>query len=166
MNSDTVLLLVDGRDVTWAIRASEVDAHVSRVSMYAGVREAMTKRQREIGRRGKVVMVGRDIGTVVLPEADLKLYLEASVEQRARRRFEESLARDEEASYDEILDSMRRRDRLDATRELAPLRPAEDALVLDTSTLSIEEVVSRALELISGFEGTGGQEAAPLEQDG
>jgi len=92
--------------------------------MYPGVREAMTKRQREIGLRGAVVMVGRDIGTVVLPEAELKIYLEASVEARANRRYEESLQRGNPVEYDVILEGMRERDRLDSTRAIAPLRPA------------------------------------------
>src|SRR5512138_564752 len=92
-------VLLDGADVTWAIRQPEVDQNVSQVSAYPGVRKAMTEQQRRIGQRGKVVMVGRDIGTVVLPEAELKIYLDASVEERARRRFEESVRRGQIATY-------------------------------------------------------------------
>jgi cytidylate kinase len=141
-------VIVDGEDVTWEIRSEEVDANVSEVSAYSGVRQAMTERQREIGRRGNVIMVGRDIGTVVLPEADLKLYLDASVEARARRRYEERQARGEDVDYEEILDSMRTRDRIDSSRDVAPLRPADDAVTINTSNRSIEETLVLALKLI------------------
>jgi cytidylate kinase len=141
-------VLLEGEDVTWEIHSPEVDANVSQVSMFKAVREAMTHRQREIGLRGRVVMVGRDIGTVVLPEADLKIFLDASVEERALRRYKERIGRGEAASYDDILDAMRRRDRLDSTRELAPLCAAPDAVILDTTELSIEQVVMQILELV------------------
>lgn len=139
---------LEGEDVTWAIRGAEVDANVSRVSTYKGVRKAMTSRQREIGLRGGVVMVGRDIGTVVLPEAPIKIYLDASVEARAMRRFNELRQRGEQVSYETILEAMRRRDRIDSTRALAPLRPAEDAVILDSTKLSIDEVLEAALDLV------------------
>jgi|Deesub1362A_J573_1020465.scaffolds.fasta_scaffold01926_4 cytidylate kinase len=141
-------VLLDGRDVTWAIRQPEVDANVSRVSAYAGVRRAMTQRQREIGLRGGVVMAGRDIGTVVLPEADLKIYLDASVEERAKRRYGELKARGEEVEYAEILRSMKRRDQVDSTRQLAPLRRAPEAVYLDTTGKPIDQVVEEILELV------------------
>ena len=143
-------VLLDGEDVTWAIRSPEVDAQVSKVSMYGRVRQAMTERQREIGRRGRVVMVGRDIGTVVLPEAGLKIYLEAEVEARAGRRFAELQARGETSKYAEVLESVRTRDQLDSTRDLAPLRPAADAIVLDSTKLTPEQVLERVLELVPG----------------
>jgi cytidylate kinase len=141
-------ILMDGEDVTWEIRSAVVEDFVSVVSMYQGVREAMTQRQREIGLRGRVVMVGRDIGTVVLPEAHLKLFLDATVEERARRRYEECLARGDAIAYDEILASMESRDTLDSTRELAPLIAAEDAVMIDTTFLSINEVVNQILVLL------------------
>lgn len=140
-------VLLNGRDITWAIRRPEVDSRVSRVSAYAGVRQAMTRLQREIGLRGRVVMAGRDIGTVVLPEADLKIYLDASVEERARRRYRELQARGEEARFEEILESMKRRDQVDSTRELAPLKQAPDAVYLDSTGMSVDQVVERVLEL-------------------
>lgn len=143
-------VVVNGEDVTWEIRSEEVDANVSKISAYSGVRRAMTERQREIGKRGEVIMVGRDIGTVVLPEADLKLYLDASVEARARRRYEERQARGEEVDYDEVLESMRIRDRIDSSRDVAPLHPADDAVIIDTTVLSVDETTERALELIEG----------------
>ncbi len=143
-------VLLDGADVTWGIRSHEVDASVSVVSMIPGVRKAMTRKQREIGLRGRVVMVGRDIGTVVLPEAGLKVYLDASVEARARRRFEEARRRGRPVLYDDILNSMKERDRLDSTRELAPLRVAPGAVVVDSTELTIEQVVSRVERLAQG----------------
>jgi cytidylate kinase len=143
-------VLLDGEDVTWAIRTPEVEADVSQVSTYAGVRRAMGERQRQIGLRGRVVMVGRDIGTVILPNADLKIYLDATVEERARRRYRESLARGERPDYDEVLRSMRERDRIDSTREHAPLKAAPDAVVIESTGLSIDEVVEQALRHVSG----------------
>ncbi|MCZ7548898.1 MAG: (d)CMP kinase [Anaerolineales bacterium] len=109
-------VIVEGRDVTWETRRPEVDANVSIVSAYAGVRLAMGSQQRRIGQRGRIVMVGRDIGTVILPEADLKIYLDASAEERARRRFAEIIARGGEADYAEILAKIhaRERNRFDA----------------------------------------------------
>lgn len=140
-------VLLDGEDVTWAIRTPQVDANVSQVSAYAAVRQAMGARQREIGLRGRVVMVGRDIGTVILPEAELKIYLDASAEERARRRAEEARGRGEAVDEAEILEAMRRRDAYDSSRALAPLRPADDAVVLDSTALTIEQVVERAVQL-------------------
>lgn len=138
----------NGQDVTWQIRCPEVDANVSPVSAYPGVRMALTDQQRRMGRQGRIVMVGRDIGTVVLPEADLKIYLDATVEERARRRYWEILERGEEAYYGEVLASMRRRDKIDSEREAAPLRPADDAIIIDTTGLSIAEVLAKVEELI------------------
>lgn len=142
-------VLAEGEDVTWRIRSAEVDRHVSEISAYRGVRQAMTRRQREIGLRGDVVMVGRDIGTVVLPEADLKIYLDASVDARAQRRHRELQERGEPADYDEIRAAMAARDAYDSTRALAPLKPATDAVTLDTTHLTVDEVVARALALAS-----------------
>jgi cytidylate kinase len=141
-------VLLDGRDVTWSIRSQQVEANVSQVSAYPGVRKAMTFKQRRIGQRGSVVMVGRDIGTVVLPEADLKIYLDASVEERARRRHAEIMLRGREADFDEILGAMKRRDEIDSTRAVAPLKPADDAVIVNTDGLSIEEVIGRIRQLI------------------
>ncbi|HFC09508.1 MAG TPA: (d)CMP kinase [Chloroflexi bacterium] len=141
-------VLVNGQDVTWAIRTPEVDANVSMVAAHPGVRAALTDKQRAIGRRGKVVMVGRDIGTVVMPDAELKIYLDASPEERARRRYQERLARGEQADYEQILAAVRARDRLDKGREIAPLRAADDAVILNSDGLSIGEVFEEALRLV------------------
>lgn len=141
-------VLADGEDVTWAIRTPEVDANVSPVSAYAGVRVALTPQQRRIGQRGRVVIVGRDIGTVVLPDADFKLYLDATDEERARRRWREIRARGGETDYRAVLASMCRRDRIDSNRAVAPLKPARDAVVVDTTDLSIDEVLAEVERLM------------------
>lgn len=139
---------VEGQDITWNIRRPEVDANVSPVSAYAGVRKALSAQQRRIGQRGRVVMVGRDIGTVVLPEAELKIYLDASAEERARRRYQELIGRGEQASYEAILANVRNRDHIDSTRAVAPLSVAEDALIIDSGGLSISQVLERAREMV------------------
>lgn len=139
---------IDHDDITWQIRRPEVDANVSVVSAYPGVRSAMSAQQRRIGQRGRVVMVGRDIGTVVLPEADLKIYLDASAEERARRRTAEIRARGGEADFEMILEMIRERDRIDSTRAVAPLRPAHDALLINSSTITAAQVLDEVLEII------------------
>ena len=141
-------VLVDDRNVTWEIRQAEVEKNVSMVSAYPGVRKALTAQQRRVGQRGGVVMVGRDIGTVVLPEADLKVYLDASVEERARRRYAELRERGQAAVYDEILAAMRRRDQIDSTRAVAPLRAAPDARLLNSDGLDADQVLEVLREWI------------------
>jgi cytidylate kinase len=140
-------VLVEGRDITWETRLPEVDANVSIVSTYRGVRRALSRQQRRIGQRGKVVMVGRDIGTVVLPEADLKIYLDATAEQRAKRRYDEIAARGGDADYPEILARVRERDRIDSTRDAAPLRAAHDALTINSDQLNADEVFEKVMAL-------------------
>jgi len=140
-------VLADGIDITWETRTSEVEANVSPVSAYRGVRQALAAQQRRIGLRGRVVMVGRDIGTVVLPEADLKIYLDASAEQRARRRYNEIIGRGGQADYKQILAGVRRRDKIDSTRAFSPLRPAADAILLDSDRLNADEVFAKVQSL-------------------
>ena len=141
-------VFVDGIDVTWDIRKPEVDTNVSIVATYPGVRRALGAQQRRVGLRGGIVMVGRDIGTVILPDADIKIYLDASVEERARRRYEERLARGEKANFDEILRVIRLRDEIDSTREVSPLRPAEDAFILVSDQLDMQQVLDKARALV------------------
>lgn len=140
-------ILVDGVDVTWDIRKPEVDANVSIVAAYPGVRKALGTQQRRVGLRGRVVMVGRDIGTVILPDADVKIYLDASAEERARRRFQERVSRGEQADYEEILKMIRVRDEIDSNRSVSPLRPADDAIILDSDALDVDQVLEKAAEL-------------------
>jgi cytidylate kinase len=141
-------LIMDGEDCTWQIRTPEVDAQVSMVSAYAGVRQALSAAQRRIGLRGEVVMVGRDIGTVVLPEADLKIYLDASVEERARRRFEERSQLGDKTPYEKVEHSLRERDRIDANRAVAPLRPADDAVILNSDEMDAAQVLEETTRLV------------------
>jgi cytidylate kinase len=140
-------VLLDDHDITWQIRSSEVDVNVSQVSAYKGVRQELVRRQRAIAQRGSVVVVGRDIGTVVLPDAPLKLYIIASPEERARRRWVETMDRTGDASYERILDDMIRRDQYDGHREHSPMRPADDSIIIDTTDRQPESVLSSILAL-------------------
>jgi cytidylate kinase len=144
-------VLADGQDVTWEIRRPEVNRAVSPVSTYPGVRAALSTQQRRIGHKGRIVMVGRDIGTVVLPDADLKIFLDATLEERAHRRYRETLARGGPADYRQVLASVRLRDEIDSGRTTAPLRPADDAVVIDTTLLSVERVLDQVLALVDGW---------------
>ena len=141
-------VLINHEDHTWDIRLSEVNQHVSLISSYPGVRAAMTLQQRKIASRGKIVMLGRDIGTVVLPDAGLKIYLDASLKVRARRRYEEEKARGSSITYQQVVASLRRRDKIDSSRKYAPLKIADDAVVINTEALSAAQVVERILALI------------------
>ena len=141
-------VLVDGRDITWETRGRKVDANVSIVAAYGGVRKALSQQQRRVGQRGKIVMVGRDIGTVVLPEADLKIYLDATAEERARRRYDEIVAQGGKTDFEGILKRVVERDRIDSTRDVAPLKAAEDAVVLDSDNLTADEVFEQILALV------------------
>jgi cytidylate kinase len=142
------VIYIDGHNVTTFLHTQAVDAYVSKVSAYAGVRVALTRQQRRIGERGRVVMVGRDIGTVVFPNADLKVYMEASVEERARRRWQDRKVDGHKETYEEVLVAMRSRDAKDSRRTLAPMRPAEDAIRIDTTSLPISAVLARVMALV------------------
>jgi cytidylate kinase len=144
-NSD---VLLNKRDITWSIRKPEVDQNVSLVSSYPGVRKALTAQQRRIGQTEKLVMVGRDIGTVVLPEADIKIFLDASAEERALRRFKEQSRRENPQSLEEILSDIYRRDLIDSTRMIAPLHPAADAIILNTDGMDVAQVVEKVITLV------------------
>ncbi len=140
-------VFVAGQDITRESRLPEVEANVSEVSTYRGVRQAMSDQQRHIGEDGRIVMVGRDIGTIVLPGADLKIYLNASIEERARRRYKQEQSQGHPVSYEEILEKVRERDRIDSTRDIAPLRPADDAIIIDSDKMSEDEVFEHVLHL-------------------
>ena len=136
-------VLAGSEDVTRAIRRPETAEASSRVSVHPGVRRALVATQRAMGARGGVVMEGRDIGTVVFPRADLKIYLDASPDERARRRWDELRAQRPGASLRAVLGDVTRRDRRDRRRRAAPLRPAPGALRLDTTGLSLRAVIDR-----------------------
>jgi len=141
-------VLLDGEDVTWAIRTPEIDSRVSEVSAHPGVRAALLPVQRQIASGASVVMVGRDIASVVTPEAGVKIYLDASVEERARRRVAELRARGVEITDAAVMADLIERDRFDSTRELSPLTAAPDAIHIDTDGLTIPEVVDRLDALV------------------
>jgi cytidylate kinase len=138
-------LVVDGRDVTDELRTQEVDSNVSQVSAVRGVRLALVEQQRKVAEQGPIVMVGRDIGTVVLPDAMAKVYLDASAEVRARRRVSEMNASGGDVSYDRVLEELRTRDSIDSARQESPLRPAQGALIIDTDNAGIDEIADRIL---------------------
>ncbi len=144
-------VLADGQDVTWLIRQPEVDANVSRVSSYPRVRAALTAQQRRIAGKGPIVMAGRDIGTVVLPNADLKIFLQASAQERARRRYKEALAKNQSASFDQILTAIIERDRKDSNNPVSPTVPAKDAIIVNTDGLTIDQVVLQLKELVQKY---------------
>lgn len=130
---------LNGENVEGRIRSMEVSSHVSPVAALPFVREAMTAQQQAMGREGGIVMDGRDIGTAVFPDAEMKVFVTAAPEIRAQRRYDELRGKGEECNFDEILANLQERDRIDSTRAVAPLRQAEDAIVLDNSHLSIDE---------------------------
>ena len=141
--------LLDGQDVTWEIRSPDVDANVSQVSQYAGVRQEMVQRQRAFGQNGRIVMVGRDIGTVVLPDAPLKFYITASPEERANRRWLERAKDGHHDSYQTILADVIRRDQIDSRRQHSPLRPAPDAIIVDTTGKVPQTILHELVALVT-----------------
>ena len=142
-------VFVDNEEVTGKIRTPEVSKAASDVAKSGFVRQRLTELQRKMATRGGVIMDGRDIGTHVLPNADVKIYLTASVEERARRRCEELKAKGFDANIDEVAKEIQARDKQDMEREIAPLKQAKDAVLLDTTKLSIDEVVNEILNLCS-----------------
>ncbi len=145
---DSLHVFLDGRDVSREIRGEEVGRVASIVSAIPAVRRELVRRQREMGAAGGVVLDGRDIGTVVFPDADVKFFVTAIPEERARRRFDEELSKAHEPSFEETLNDINERDRRDATRDDSPLKIADDAVVIDTTEFSIEEVFRRMLQVV------------------
>jgi CMP/dCMP kinase len=145
-------VLLRGQDVSLSIRAQSVGQGASKVSAYPGVRDALLELQRAQGREGGVVLEGRDIGTVVFPDAEAKFYLTASVDVRAQRRRDELAARGTPPTLAEVLSEVTERDRRDSTRPIAPLRQAPDAQLVDSSSLSIEQVVEQIVASVKSVE--------------
>ncbi len=146
-------LVCDGEPVGDEIRTPEVSQTTSEISSLPEVREALLGVQRRIGRRRDSVLEGRDIGTVVFPEAEVKIFLTASAEERGRRRWEELVERGESAELDEVVAEMKRRDKRDRSRDIAPLSQAPDAVVVDSTSLDPDEVVGRILEIVEDQRG-------------
>lgn len=132
-------LLLNGEDVEWEIRGMEVSEHVSPIATIPEVRAALTRQQQDMAKEKGVVMDGRDVGTTILPDAELKIFVTARPEVRARRRFDELTAKGESVTYDSVLANVRERDRIDSGRAVSPLRQAEDALVLDNSDMTLDQ---------------------------
>ena len=141
-------MILNGKDVTGEIRTPEMSKYASGVSAQKCVRDFLLDMQRAVARKHHVVMDGRDIGTVVLPKAQVKIFLTASPEERAKRRFEELTEKGEKASYEKVLQDMKQRDKQDSERAIAPLKPAPDAIKLDTSGNTIEQSVSEILAIV------------------
>ncbi|OJG82553.1 cytidylate kinase [Enterococcus pallens] len=148
------LVFVNSQDVTEAIRQADVTSAVSEVSAHGKVREQLVRIQQELAQSGGVVMDGRDIGTTVLPDAEVKIFLVASVEERAQRRYKENLSKGMKADFDSIKEAIAQRDYLDSHRTVSPLVQAEDAVKIDTTGLTIDQVVAKiqAVILAKGFE--------------
>jgi len=146
--NEELRVLCDGEDITEAIRSPDMSSLASDISKREGVRNALVRMQRDMGRVGGVILEGRDIGTVVFPDADVKFYLDADAEERARRRTEELIGKGVKVTFQETLEDVIRRDRSDMTRAISPLRKAKDAVVIDSTHLSAEEVVEKMIHLI------------------
>jgi cytidylate kinase len=148
---DSMRVLIDGRDITGEIATPQVGQAASIISTISAVRRALVARQQRMGRAGSVVMEGRDIGTQVFPDAEVKIYLDASPESRAQRRYDEDLARGVAvASLEEMKEQIERRDHSDKTRADSPLTQVEDAVYIDSSAMTVDEVVDRILEIVEG----------------
>ena len=146
---DSLQVMLDGRDVSEEIRTEEVSHSSSVISTIPEVRRTLVNRQREMGNRASgVVLDGRDIGTVVFPQADIKFFLTAATEERAARRYEEERVKERDATFEATLADINTRDRRDSTRDDSPLRVADDAIVVDSTKLSIDEVFERMVEMI------------------
>jgi CMP/dCMP kinase len=146
-NEHPATISVNGEDVTTSLRSPDIDRNVSTVSRIPGVRRAMLEKQRALAAEGRIVMLGRDIGTVVLPDAPLKVYLDASAGERARRRYLELLENGIDRPESEIRAELEARDEMDRNRHASPLKPADDAVVIHTDSLTLDEVVERVRSL-------------------
>ncbi len=141
-------IYINGNDVTNEIRSNEVTNNVSLVSSFPYVRKILVAKQKEASKNGRIIMDGRDIGTVVMPNANVKVFLTALVSERAKRRHLEKIVKGEEAEFDELVDEIKTRDEKDSTRKDSPLKKADDAIEIDTTNLKVEEVVEKIIRLI------------------
>ena len=139
---------LNGKDVSKEIRESKINNLVSEFAAIKEVREKITPMQRDMGKTQDIIMEGRDIGTVVFPNADVKIFLDCDVNERAKRRFLQNQKEGIESTYEEILENIIKREKINSTREIAPFKKAEDAILIDSSNLTIEEVVEKIIQLI------------------
>lgn len=147
-NNDKELVFLNGENVTEEIRSTNVNLNVAKFAAVKIIRDKMTPLQREMGKTTDIIMEGRDIGTVVFPDADVKIYLDCSVEERANRRYKQNLEKGIETTYEEVLTSIKERHRLETEREVAPFVQAKDAIYVDSTKLKIEEVVETIVKII------------------
>jgi cytidylate kinase len=152
-SDDKELVFLNGEDVTEKIRSTEVNSNVAKFAAVKIIRDKVTPLQREMGKTTDIIMEGRDIGTVVFPNADIKIFLDCSVEERARRRFKQNQEKGIESTYEEVLTSIKERHKLETEREVAPFVQAEDAIYLDSTNLTIEEVTNKIIEIIKDKRG-------------
>ncbi len=143
-------IFLNGKNVSEEIRTAEVNSHVSQIAAVKGVREVLVEKQQQLAQNNMVVMDGRDITTVVLPEAEYKFFLTASLKERAKRRYQEVKLKDSEADFEKVKESIARRDKLDSERKHSPLKKAEDAVLVDTTELSIDQVLDKMITIIEG----------------
>ncbi|WP_424244740.1 cytidylate kinase [Elusimicrobium posterum] len=143
-------MFVDGEYLGEKLHTDSTGQAASKTSAIPTARAILTNKQREVGNEGGIIMEGRDIGTVVFPDADVKIYIDASAEVRAQRRFKQLQEKGESVDFDDLLESIKARDLRDSTRSVAPLKPAVDAVIVDTSNMTLEEVVSKVLSIIDG----------------
>ena len=144
------LIFLNGQDVTRDIRTPEVDREVAKFAAIKEVREKMTPIQRKMGESNDIIMEGRDIGTVVFPNADVKVFLDCSVEERARRRYKQNIEKGIQITYEEVLESIKERHRLETERDIAPLVQAPDAIYIDSTGMTVEEEANIVIEIING----------------
>jgi cytidylate kinase len=142
---------LENEDVSNEIRLPKITKVISIISAYAGIRNVMVKNQRKIAEKGGVVMDGRDIGTVVLPDSEVKIFLNASIEERAKRRYRELKGKNIEVGYEEIKREIMERDKIDSSRDVAPLKPADDAHIIDTSDMTVNEQVDAVMNIVSKY---------------
>lgn len=145
---DNQIIYLDGENVTKQIRMPDVDSCVAKFAALACVRNKVTPLQRKMGETENIIMEGRDIGTTVFPDADVKIYLDASIEERANRRYKQDQEKGIEISYEEVLEEIKKRHILETTREISPLKQAEDAIYIDSSNLTIEQVTEKIVNII------------------
>lgn len=150
-SGEGIKVILNGEDVTRAIRTEEAGMAASIVSKHPKVRKALLDLQRRFAEKGDLVAEGRDMGTVVFPNAEVKVFLTASCEVRARRRYKELKEKGMNVSFEEVLESVKKRDQQDATRSVAPLKPADDAVIIDTSNMGIEDVVNKIARLVEAW---------------
>lgn len=142
------LVFLNEENVTNKIRTTEVDVQVAKFAAIKEVRDKVTPMQRKMGEKDNIIMEGRDIGTVVFPDADVKIFLDCSVEERAQRRYKQDLEKGIQTTYEEVLESIKQRHKLETEREIAPFVQAPDAIYIDSTKMTIEEVVNRIIEII------------------